>query len=395
MRIFVLILSFICIGLNGCKNEEPARRDPNVGVLLQQSTNALKQHEFHQALALNDSAVQLSPSDPNTHFLRARILSELGRFSEAETEYFKTMELDPNYRGLWNNLANNAFREQEYTKSISLYQKELAANDAAIPWRGLGRTYVELGNVDSAQIAFNKAIAIDSLYAPAYFSLGLLLEDEGELKAALKNARKALNLEPENTEYQYTVGALLVKNGKPDEGAPLLEKVAEKWPWRHGALYNLGQALARLGREDEAQKFLDQAEKVRALDAKIEHLENTVRAVPNDPFAHAQLGVMLRRAGRYNDAMHAYKVALYLAPGNAEIRNNVATLCLIRGDTTQAIGQFRQILTQDSTRVDAWLNLGIVYALSKEFALARDSWEHVLKYQPDNQIARSYLAKLP
>ena len=44
-----------------------------------------------------------------------------------------------------------------------------------------------------------------------------------------------------------------------------------------------------------------------------------------------------RRAGRYGDAMHAYSVALFLAPDNLEFHNNVAVLHLLQNDTTAAI----------------------------------------------------------
>ena len=172
-----------------------------------------------------------------------------------------------------------------------------------------------------------------------------------------------------------------------------LQAVVEARPWHPGALYNLGQALVLLGHRVEAQEYLDQAEVVRAQQAKIGHLENTVRAVPDDALSQAGLGFALRRIGRYNDAMHAYQVALQLDPVNVEILNNTASLCLIRGDTTLAINYFRTILQIEPTLVDAWLNLGSVYAMLNEIEAARQAWQMALRYAPNHPMAKAYLAK--
>ncbi len=392
---FILILLIAALG-SGCKSRPPesaALLEPS-NFLTHQGEEALRQNEFDHALMLADSAQKLAPQNAHAHFLRGRIYSEVGQWQNAEETYRRALALQPGYRGAWNNLGNNAYRQQKYNQAIAFYQKELAANPAAIPYRGMGRAYVELGRVDSAQYAFARAISADSLYAPAHFSLGFLFEDEGEYEKALHHARAAWRLDSENLEYRYLVGELLVKAQRHEEALGILQEVVAKWPWHHGAQYNIGQALIRLGRAEEAKKYLVEAERVRAWDAKLEHLENTVRSLPNDPFAHAALASMLRRTGRYNDALHAYKVAEHLAPHNMEIQNNIANLYLVKGDTTKAINQYRFILQQDPTLVEVWLNLGVVHALGGQVREAEHAWRTVLKQAPHHPAARAYLAKL-
>ena len=390
-----LALSVLLVG-SACKTKQEPAFDQLTGWLLLQGTEALRKHEFRTALAIADSALKQAPdgSDKaNAYFFRARVLSEVGRFEEAEADYYKVLEQAPNYRGVWNNLGNNTYRRQAYHRAIAFYQTEIAMHPAPIPLRGMGRAYVELGLVDSAQYAFEQAIALDSLYSPAYFNLALLLEDEGHREEALRNAQKALSLDAGNLDYQYLVGSYLVRMGRGEAARVYLQAVVEARPWHPGALYNLGQALVALGHRDEAQKYLDQAEVVRAQQARIDHLENTVRALPDDPISHAGLGYALRRAGRYNDAMHAYQVALNLDPANVEVLNNTASLCLIRGDTTRAINYFRTILQIEPTLVDAWLNLGSVYAMLNELEAARQAWQMALRYAPNHPMAKAYLAK--
>jgi tetratricopeptide (TPR) repeat protein len=248
--------------------------------------------------------------------------------------------------------------------------------------------------VDSARLAYEQAIALDSTYGSAYLALAQLLDDEGEFEQALGYARRALDLEPTSTEAQYLVGTELLKAGHPAEAIPVLEVVALTWPWHAGAHLNLGQALLRVGREAEGRLVTEKAQRLRELEARVGYAEQTVRNVPQDPYAHAALASALRMSGRYNDAMHAYQVALSLDPANLEIQNNVAALHLLRDDTTAAIRTYQHILAQDPKLVDVWLNLGVLYVLSGDQPRARQAWERALQQQPDNASARAFLAKL-
>lgn len=361
---------------------------------LLEGTEALRHHRFRLALALADSAEAYAANGADVHFFRGRIYSELGRFGKADTAYRTTLKLRPDYRGVWNNLGNNAFRQQRFREARRYYRNELESHPEQIPLRGMGRAYVELGKVDSARMAFRQAIRLDGEYAPAYLSLALLEEDEGDFRKALQYAEKAFHLDSTNLEYRYRYASFLLRAGEPQKAMMHLRHVVEKWPWHHGSHYNLAQALIQSGRKEEAVEYLEEAERVRATQAKIDHLDNTVRSLPDDPFSYAALAFALRRVGRYNDAMHAYKIALYLDRGDLDIRNNVANLYLILGDTTEAERQYGLILEHDSTFVDVWLNLGVVYALAGKKESARDAWQNALKFDPGNPMANAYLKKI-
>lgn len=386
---------WLLVGFFGCgKQAEPSRAEITSEYFLHQGVQALQRHDFLIALAMADSAEHRFPEGASVHFFRGRVFSELGRFERAMEEYLKTLEIEPAYPGVWNNIGNNAFRQQNYQEAIGLYQKEFELKPAPIPLRGQGRAYIELGEIDSALQAFEKAIEIDSTYAQAYFSFALFYEDEGQYEDALEKALKALSLEPDNLDYRYLAGQYMVQTGRSEEALLYLQEVEKERPWHHGTKFNLGQALLRLGRAEEAKTYLDVAEKLRAGQARIGQLENTIRAMPDDPYAHAGLGFELRLAGQYNDAMHAYKVALYLDPANIEIRNNTASLYLIRGDTTEAIHQYEIILDLDPGQVDIWINLGIVYTLAEDFSQARRVWNNALVLDPANERVKAYLAKI-
>ena len=392
--LILLIFSLYCCSNNEKQTVNETRVNPKVNRFLLQGSDLLKQHNFTQALAFADSADKYATQRDDVHFFKGRVYSELGRFAEAEQAYKNALKATPSYKGVWNNLGNNAYRQQNFSLAIDFYKKELMLGKATIPLRALGRAFVELGQTDSARAYFEKAIELDDKYAAAFFNLAQLEEDEGNLNKALKRSSRAYGIEPDNLEYRYVYSTLLVQLGRGSEAIYNLEEIVKKWPWHHGAHYNLGRALVESGRQVEGEESLDQAEKVRATQAKIDHLENTVRALPDDPYSYAALAFALRKVGRYNDAMHSYKVALYLDQDNFDIWNNVANLFLLQGDTITALETYNYIVSRNPELTDIWLNMGVVYALSNQKEKARNAWNRILVAEPNNASAQNFLRKL-
>jgi tetratricopeptide (TPR) repeat protein len=392
--VLALSLLFSCSKDDQKRVYNPNKRNPTVDYFLMQGNQFLKKHDFKKALILADSAESYGTNKDDVYFFKGRVFSELGRFVKAEKAYNNTININPNYIGAWNNLGNNAFRQQNFSQAVEYYKKELIQNKTSIPYRALGRAYVELGKTDSARICFRHSIELDNNYASAYLNLAQLEEDEGNLNKALQLASRAYALEPNNVEYQYVYSTILVQMDRGKEAIYSLRKTIKEWPWHHGAHYNLGRALIQSGQKIEGQKYLDKAENVRAAQAKIDHLENTIRALPDDPYSYAALAFALRKAGRFNDSMHSYRVALFLDPDNYDIWNNVANLYLLQKDTAKALNTYNYIVEKNHELIDTWLNMGVVYALSNQKNNAIYAWERVLGFEPNNISAIKYLNKI-
>ena len=395
MRIgLMLLIVFSCANDKTPIKNKYKKRSPMADYFLMEGNKFLKKHDFKRALALADSAELYAIKKDDVYFFKGRIYSELGRFAKADEAYNNTININPNYIGAWNNLGNNAFRQQKFSQAVKYYNKEIIKNKTSIPFRSLGRAYVELGKTDSARICFQHSIDINNNYASAYLNLAQLEEDEGNLNKALQLASRAYALEPNNVEYQYVYSTILVQMDRGKEAIYSLREIIKEWPWHHGAHYNLGRALIQSGQKVEGQQYLDESEKIRANQAKIDHLENTIRALPDDPYSYAALAFALRKVGRFNDSMHSYKVALYLDPDNYDIWNNVANLYLLQKDTIKALDTYNYIVDKNPELIDIWLNMGVVYALANQKENAIYSWERALKYQPDNISAIKYLNKI-
>ena len=388
--------------LTGCGSEgergtpRPAVQEravsPLARGLLRQGAQALRRQDFDAALAYADSAETLSPADAG--FLRGQAYTEMLRLDEATEEFQRVIALQPGYHGAWHYLGNVAFRNAEFGSAIARYRKEVDRHPSPASWRGMGRAYLELGKVDSARYAIEQAIAADSTYAEAFYDLSKLYEDAGEPEKALPLAQDALRFGPGNPQYLHQVGSLLVQAGQDAAALPHLRRAIEAWPWHADSRYGLSQALRRLGRQEEAQAHLEEAERLQALQTSITGLQEDVRATPEDPAGHATLGAALHRAGRFEEALHAYEVAAHLDPQNLDVQNNIANLHLVGGDAARAIGLYREILRRDSTLAGTWVNLGIAHASSGDAAAAQQAWQRALTLDPGHPAAKAYLAKL-
>lgn len=385
---------FLLVGCQAGQEQPTAREDEKAQAFLLQGTQALQQHDFQAALAFADSVEKRTPRSADAPFLCGRIFTELNRLDEAEAAYRRALELRPDYPGVWHNLGNLALHRQQFDVAVARYRRELAQHSSPVPWRGIGRAYVELGRTDSARYAFEQAIILDSTYVPAFIDLALLLERQGAFEQALQHVKAARRVSSEAMELKYLHGMLLVKTGRSEDAVDHLRLVVEQRPWHHAAHYQLGQALVRLGREEEARAMMERAEELRALQAQIEYLQHATRTQPVDPATYAALAAALTQAGRYTEALSAYKTALYLQPDNLSFQYRTATLHLLHRNYAAAIYGLERVLRQDSTWVDAWLDLGVAYAEADSEEQARHAWEAALRYQPGHPAARSYLAML-
>lgn len=382
--------------LFGCANEQPTDIpiDPSTQGLLRLGEVALEREEFELALAAADSAARRVPGAAEPHFLQGLIYSRLFRWDESEAAYRRASERDPNYPGVWNNLGNNALHQSAYRKAVSYYKEELARNPAAVPWVSAGKAYREMGIVDSAILAFENAIGLDSTAVSAYLSYAQLLETDGDLDRALPLAQQAVALAPQDIDARFLYGSLLLSAGRTEEAMPHLEAMARARPWNSEAYYKLAQALRRLGREKESEATLVRAEELWTRQSEISSYRKSAAADPDNPYAYAALASALRVGGRYAEAVSAYKIALMLDPENLEFQNNVASLYFLQRDTVAAIRTYQTILEKDPSMIESWLNLGVMYALKGQRESARNAWQEVLARDPDNEGARTFLARL-
>ncbi len=394
----LLLLSVV-----SCSSDEPKLTkterqrltlDPEAKRFLVAGEQAYKDGRFHVALALSDSAERYAPDLADVHFLRGRIYTDLNQIEIANAAYREALLTDPEYKGAHMNLGVNLHRRAKLHDAIKEFKSEEALGPNPRLYLEMGRVYAQLGVADSAKMAFEQSLALDSTSATTYMWYGQLYEEMGEFDRALEYSRKGLALRPENLDYQYIIGSQLMRMGKSEEALPYLQAVAEQRPWHHAAQYNLGQVLVRLGREKEGQVYLDRATEAQQITQEINELNDELSRTPDDLETWMKLAEAHRKAGMYDKVVEALKVAVTVDPGNLGLHINLGSAMMEAGDTEGAIRRYRLVLELDPNLSDAWLNLGVAYANAGRYDEARKAWERVLQLRPVHRQAKAYLAQL-
>ena len=136
------------------------------------------------------------------------------------------------------------FNQQKFNQVYEETQ-ELAIqySNSLILWNLMGVAAAELGRLDQAVTAFQKAISINPNSPDIYNNLGNVLNDKGKSKEAIEAYKKALNLKPDYADAHYNMGNALQDQEKLEEAVCFYKKALTLKPDYAEAYYNLGNAL--------------------------------------------------------------------------------------------------------------------------------------------------------
>jgi tetratricopeptide (TPR) repeat protein len=234
--------------------EAALQADPNLTLAhLSLGRARLRQGRVEEALPPLQRAVQLAPDEPMTHFNLALAMQGLDRLDEAAAAYREVIRLQPDVPEPHNNLALLLKRQGRWEEAIAEYRaaiqlspddpvtrSNLAAalyqrgrlEEAAVEYRAilerqprevlarcmLGRLLARQGKLDEAlaelregvRVAPNHPLPHNTL---AWFHLMAPREPYRDLAAGLEEARKAVELAPENAYCLGTLGLACYRNG--------------------------------------------------------------------------------------------------------------------------------------------------------------------------------------
>ena len=112
--------------------------------------------------------------------------------------------------------ANNSFMDGRFELSYKLYSSALMKDSGNFyAAEGIARSLMKLKKTEDALVAFEKAIAINPLFAPAYANRGILFDEIGQHEKAIKDYEKSLDLDQEVGEGMHWLDRLLYDVRKP------------------------------------------------------------------------------------------------------------------------------------------------------------------------------------
>lgn len=150
------------------------------------------------------------------------------------------LEAFPHYAPGWLALGDLFRRAGQGTAAILAFRRAARAGDEPRLLHRAGQVLAELGQREAAMEAFRGALAQDGNFAPAWYSLGLALQDGRQFGPAAEAFASALRLKPDFQEAAFNAGVALQEQGQMEAA---LDAYAAAFRLRPESFGRIAQAL--------------------------------------------------------------------------------------------------------------------------------------------------------
>ena len=243
-----------------------------------------------------------------------------GKLAEAERAYRDILADDSNNADALHLLGALKQQGGKPDELIALVRQAIALKPgSALYHNTLGISYSMTRAVDWAVEAFTKAASLSPQYPDPHVHLGNLMRMKGENEEALKHLERAVAIKPDFAEAHNNLGTLLID----------LEQ------WRKAESHLMTAARLR-PRNTEIAINLAVARRALDLDAAIAGLTEVLKSAPDHSAALTNLGAIYSDLGEREMALDCLRKALAAAPGNPQIKLDLANALSQFGDQREA-----------------------------------------------------------
>ena len=186
----------------------------------------------------------------------------------------------------------------ELAEKMRLAEKSLRLVAAGVLLFFAVTTFVQLGYWQDNRRLLTRTLQVTQNNYFTHFTLGELLEEQGELEPAIAHYREVMRINPGTKGVHLYLGRALARQGEAGEAIGYLQEALRRHPRSASAHFYLGVSLDKLGRTGDAT------------DA---YREATVWE-PENPRYHTNYGAVLARQGRLDEAVQSFTAALQLDP---------------------------------------------------------------------------------
>jgi len=256
------------------------------------------------------------------------------KLEEAKEQYARAIELYPNYGPTQEGMGMVMMRMGKPEDALGYFQKagKLAPEGESVPYLLDEAGALEaMKRLTEAQQVYVRALGINSKSSRAYFLLGRLLEQEGNLDGAQMYYEQAVRFKPDFADAHYRLALALMRQKKNEQAMGELAAVVELRPDWAAAHQDLAALLAQAGHVDEAAM----------------HYNAALRLQPNNADAEAALGYLAIEKKKYPQAREFFEMALKMDPNNAKAKRGLASFRV--SSTTQSASATRASTIPGST----------------------------------------------
>jgi len=145
------------------------------------------------------------------------------------------------------------YAKTDPVRALESFDRSLAADSTYAPaWRMKGRTLEEMNRLSEAWPALREACRLDTTSAEGFFVLGRICQKLGRDDDAMRSYRTAVRLDPADKFAWNNMADILMRRGNLEEAVPLLERSLAVDPEFPNARFGMAYYYERTGQLERA-----------------------------------------------------------------------------------------------------------------------------------------------
>ena len=268
-----------------------------------------------QALAAAERAVALAPDDATSWFHLADALGRFERWPESLEALERSLALQPQFAEAWNNLGLARKQQGDLAGAKAAFEAALEqappsdpanASLAAETCSNLAQLELDAHQLQAAQQWSERALALDPQNAQVQFTKGNVLNALGQYELAASALRLALELQSDFPEALNNLGNILLNLRCHSESIAIFERaIAQRTDY--------AEAMANLANAQREASYPDLAEQA---------LLEAIRIKPEFAAAHSNLGNAYFDQGKVDLALESYRRGIELGQDDRDFIPN-------------------------------------------------------------------------
>jgi Flp pilus assembly protein TadD len=245
-------------------------RDPNyalgyVGLadcylVLEEYAGVPANESLAKTRAAADCALQIDDSLAEAHTSSAYIYQQMWRWAEAEEEFKRAINLNPNYSTAhhWFSLYLRVTRQFDYAMREIKRAQELDPLSPVISGN-VALVYLLKNDASSAIEQCQRIIELDPSFPEAHSTLGFAYVKRRRYEEATAEFQNAVELSGRASFYLSYLGYCYAVTGRRAEALRILKELEEKYARREAVGVYLAAVHAGLGEKDQAFAWLERS----------------------------------------------------------------------------------------------------------------------------------------
>jgi len=282
-------------------------------------------------------------------------------------------------------MAKQLLLQKKFSTALSACQKILQIKPgSAAAFLVMGDVFRATKEYDKARMAYEAAAKSADMYLAPLQRLAEMYEETGDVAQQVHYLEKLDALSPLNVNRKVSLGEAHLAQGDTEKAEAFFDKaITQMNREAEDGLSALSSRIAGIYGEhapEKAEKFLRSS-----LELKGKRLSRSDLPLFN------QLGISLRRQGRWQDAITEYKRALKIAPDDAALYYNVGMAFAEGNDFIQAKANLvkamdiEPAMVKDNATIAC--NFGAVFLQTGDRERSSQFFKNALALKPDMKIA--------